>query len=240
MKYQSAVNVLIIFSILGEFMKYLQFNWLIHDVVDRCIKEAIKTYARAKMLDVGCGTKPYKKIANPFVTEHIGLDHPETYHSKKNIDIFAKADNMPVASQSCDTVLATSVLEHIEEPDKVISEMNRVLKPGGHCIVTTPFMWHLHEEPRDFYRFTKYGLRFLFEKNGFKVVELKPISGFWVTFGQELVYYLWYLRKGGKLNPLWWIILVVGSFIQGICYLLNKIDHSEGFTGAYLLVVKKQ
>jgi hypothetical protein len=99
--------------------------------------------------------------------------------------------------------------------------------------------WHLHEEPRDFYRYTKYGLKYLFEKNGFEIVELKPLSGFWVTFGQELVYYLYRFRKGGRLNPLWWIIPVLGIFIQGICYLLNKIDHSEEFTWMYLLVARK-
>ncbi|MCK4892266.1 MAG: hypothetical protein KAS78_06380, partial [Candidatus Pacebacteria bacterium] len=88
-------------------------------------------------------------------------------------------------------------------------------------------------------RYTKYGLRYLFEKNNFEIIELKPLSGFCVTFGQELVYYIWRFRKGGKVNPLWWIIPIVGMFIQIICYLLNKIDHSERFTWAYLVVVKK-
>jgi len=78
------------------------------------------------------------------------------------------------------------------------------------------------------------------EKNGFEIVELKPLSGFWVTFGQELVYYLWRFRRGGKLNPLWWIIPVIGNLIQGICYLLNKIDDLNEFTVAYLLVVRKK
>lgn len=71
-------------------------------------------------------------------------------------------------------------------------------------------------------------------------MELKPLSGFRVTFGQELVYYLYRFRKGGKLNPLWWIIPVVGMFIQEICYLLNKIDHSKEFTVSYLLVARKK
>ncbi len=92
---------------------------------------------------------------------------------------------------------------------------------------------------KSLYRKYKYGLRYLFEKNGFKIVELKPLSGFWVTFGQEFVYYLWRLRKGGKLNPFWWITPPLGMFIQGICYLLDKIDHSEGFTWMYLVVARK-
>jgi len=236
---------MIIFSGLGlvSIMKikhFLEHNWLIRKIVDRQIEYAIRMYARGKLLDVGCGDKPYRELTQPFVTEHIGLDHEETLHNKTNIDIFAEADKIPALDNAYDTILATSILEHMEQPDRVISEMYRVLKSGGYCIATTPFMWHLHEEPRDFYRFTKYGLRYLFKKNGFEIVELKPLSGFWVAFGQQLVYYFWPLRKGGKLNPLWWIISIIGSLIQGICYLLNKIDHSQRFTTAYLLVAGKK
>ncbi|UCC38735.1 MAG: class I SAM-dependent methyltransferase [Candidatus Aminicenantes bacterium] len=220
-------------------MKYLRFNWLIHNVADYCIKEAIESFAKGKMLDIGCGTKPYKKTAEPFVTEHIGLDHKETLHNKNDIDIFALADDLPFSDGSYDTVLATSLIEHVEEPNRVISEMHRVLKSEGHCIVTTPFMWHLHEEPRDFYRFTKYGLRYLFEKNGFEIERLKSIAGFWVTFGQGFVYYIQRFRRGGKLNPLWWIVPFIGMGIQGVCWLLNRIDHSERFTVTYLVVARK-
>lgn len=92
--------------------------------------------------------------------------------------------------ESVDTILCTSVLEHLELPWKAIKEMNRILKSNGCIVDTVPLFWHLYEEPRDFYRYTKYGLKYLFEKNGFEIVELKPLSDFWVTFGQELVYYL--------------------------------------------------
>lgn len=185
-----------------SFIHLFSHNWLIHGIVDMCIKKAIKSYAKGKMLDVGCGTKPYKKIAKPYVAEHIGLDHEKTTHNKANIDIFAEADSIPLPVNSFNTILATSILEHVEELDKVISEMNRLLKSEGYCIITTPFLWHLHEEPIDFYRYTKYGLKYLFEKNGFEIVELKTLSGFCVTFGQQLVYYLWRFRRGGIVKSI--------------------------------------
>jgi len=65
-----------------------------------------------------------------------------------------------------------------------------VLKRGGFALYSVPFIWHLHEEPRDFFRFTKYGLAHLFTKVGFEVVELRALSGFWVTFGALLSYNL--------------------------------------------------
>ena len=119
-----------------------------------------------------------------------------------------------------------------------MKEADRVLKKGGYAIYTVPLFWHLHEEPRDFYRYTKYGFKYLFEKNGFGIAELRALSGFWVTSGQEFVYYLWRFRKGGQLNSLWWIIPAKGAFIQGMSYLLDNIDHPQGFTWMDLVVGK--
>lgn len=204
------------------------------------LRKVAAKYARGIIGDIGCGDKPYEDLFSPYVEKHIGVDHKDTLHDKSQIDLVGTAYDIPVEAESFDTVLCTAVLEHLEEPDKAIKETYRVLKKGGYAIYTVPMFWHLHEAPRDFYRFTKYGLRYLFEKNGFEIVELKPLSGFWVTFGQELVYYLWRFRGRGKLNPLWWTILIGGTIIQRICYLLNKIDHSEEFTWMHLLVARKK
>ena len=218
----------------------LSKNWLIHKIHDAYLSKEVKAFAKGKLLDIGCGEKRYAEMVKPYVTEHIGVDHQDTLHDKSNIDRLGTAYDIPAEDCEFDSAICTVVLEHLEEPDKAIAECNRVLRQEGIAIYTTNLFWHLHEEPRDFYRYTKYGLRYLFEKNGFEIVEIKPLSGFCVTFGQELVYYLWRFRGGGKLNPLWWIIPPIGGLIQGICCLLNKIDHSEEFTFAYLVVARKK
>ncbi len=215
-------------------------NWLVYEIADKSIQIAIQKYVRGKLLDIGCSEKPYADMGKPYVTEHVGVDHQDTLHDKSNIDRFGTAYDIPAEDGEFDSAICTAVLEHLDEPDKAIKEANRVLKKGGYAIYSAPLFWHLHEEPRDFYRYTKYGLMYLFEKNGFEIVELKPLSGFWVTFGQEFVYYLWRFRRGGKLNPFWWIIPPIGIFVQMICYFLNKIDHSEEFTWMYSVVVKKK
>lgn len=215
-------------------------NWLVYKIVDKQLKRVAQKYAKGKLIDIGCGEKPYKEIFATYVMVHTGVDHAKTLHDKSEIDLFGTAYNIPVENEHFDTALCTAVLEHLEEPDKAIKETYRVLKTGGYAIYTVPFFWHLHEEPRDFYRFTKYGLKYLFEKNGFEIVELKPLSGFWVTFGQESVYYLWRFRIGRKLNPLWWVIPIIGAVIQSISYLLDKIDHPEGFNLIYLFFTRKR
>ena len=220
--------------------RFFTKNWLIFSVLDPEIMRAIKLYAKGKLIDIGCGNKPYFSRIEPFILDYTGLDHNDTIHDKSKIDLFGSAYNVPIQNEYFDTVFCTEVLEHLEEPDKAIKETNRILKNGGYAIYSMPLFWHLHEEPRDFYRYTKYGLKYLFEKNGFEIVELIPLSGFWVTFGQELVYYLWRFRVYPKLNPLSWLISALGLLIQAICFILNKIDLSHEFTFGYLLVAIKK
>jgi SAM-dependent methyltransferase len=215
------------------------YNWLIFRIINPALKERMRLYAAGKLLDIGCGEKPYLEMARPYVEKHIGIDRLETYSDKANIDVFSTAYAIPFKSESFDTILCTDVLEHLEEPGLALAEAYRVLKPGGCAIYTVPLFWHLHEEPYDYYRFTGYGLNYLFTKNGFEVVEIKPLSGFFVTFGQELAYFLDGLRRGGKLNPLWWILPPFVHLVQGLAYLFNKIDSSERFSAEYIAVIKK-
>lgn len=217
----------------------LKQNWLVNRIVEDALEEAIKKYAKGRLVDIGCGEKPYKCLTQNYVAEHVGADHNDTFHDTSKIDLFCTAYDIPVDDEYFETILCTSVLEHLEEPSRAIKEANRVLRKNCYAIYTAPLFWHLHESPRDFYRFTKYGLAHLFEKNGFEVIELNPLSGFAVTFGQELVYFLWYFRKGGRINPLWWLIPIIGMFIQEICYKLNGVDHFDQFTWMYLVVARR-
>ena len=176
-------------------------------------------------------------MLSPYVTEHVGVDHDGTIHNKKNIDLFGTAYKIPADDESFDSAICTAVLEHLEEPESALRECFRVLKPDGYAIYSVPFIWHLHEEPRDFYRYSKYGLKYLFEKTGFEIIECKALSGFWVTFGQLFVYNIYRLNRG----PLRWLHIIdaVGLFIQALSYGLDKIDKSEQWTWMYMVVAKK-
>ena len=213
-------------------------NILINHIFKQQFKQYVSTYLRGRLIDIGCGTKPYKELLAPYVTEHIGVDHVDTFHDKSNIDLFGTAYEIPVDEQSFDSAICTAVLEHLEEPEQALRECHRVLKRGGVAIYSVPFIWHLHEEPRDFFRYSKYGLKYLFEKVGFEIMELKPLSGFWVTFGQLFVYNLYRLNRG----PLRWLRIIdaLGLLIQGMSYLLDKIDKTEQWTWMYLVVARKK
>ena len=138
------------------------FNWLIHRIHDDKLQLALSQYATGVLVDIGCGEKPYAELLKGLTMQHIGVDHAGTIHDQSKIDVLATAYETTLPDASADTVLCTNVLEHLERPDRSLREMYRILKPGGHVIVTMPFFWHLHEVPRDFYRYTQFGLSFLF------------------------------------------------------------------------------
>lgn len=212
-------------------------NILINQIHDRQLKQYASKYLSGRLIDIGCGTKPYKNLLAPYVSEHVGCDHKGTLHDKSNIDLFGTAYDIPVKDTSFDSAICTAVFEHLEKPEKALFECYRVLKPEGMTIYSVPFIWHLHEEPRDFFRYSKYGLKYLFEKVGFEIIEIKALSGFWVTFGQLFVYNLFRFNRGPlRFIP---IIPALGLAIQGISYLLDKFDKAEQWTWMYMVVARR-
>lgn len=122
------------------------------------------------VLDVGCAeSKPRKFL--PHGTAYIGLDYYSTamgwYGTRP--DVFGDAQALPFADSSIDHALLLDVIEHIPEPDKSLSELYRVLKPGGNLVLQVPFLYPLHDEPLDFHRWTRHGLRRAAARHGFSV-----------------------------------------------------------------------
>ena len=153
-------------------------SWLVYNIANASLTSVIQKYTRGKLVDISCGKKHTEGQTKSYITEHIGLDCQKTLRDTSNIELSGTAYRIPVKDEHFDIVLCTAVLEHLEEPDTAVKETNRVLGKGGYAICTAPVFWHLHKEPRDFYRYTKYSLRYLFYKNGFEIMELKPLSGF--------------------------------------------------------------
>jgi SAM-dependent methyltransferase len=211
-------------------------NWLVHRILWNHLSEVIPKYAKGRLLDIGCSDKPYEALARSFIDDYIGLDHATSQHSLSKADIIADAYNTTLEDSSFDTVLSTSVLEHLERPHDAVTEIYRILKPEGYVILTCPLFWHIHEDPRDFFRYTEYGLRFVFEKAGFEIVEIRPLSGFVVTFAQEFVYFLNILKRNRILSHM---ISLLQWGIQRTAYSLNRYDKSFQFTWLYLTVGRK-
>jgi len=189
------------------------------------------------MVDIGCGEKPYAPLFAPYVKRHIGVDHADSYHCDEEVDVCANAYDTTLPDDFADTVLSTAVLEHLERPRDAMREIQRILRPGGHLILTAPLFWHLHEEPRDFFRYTSHGLKYLLEEAGLQPVEIKPLSGFIVTFCQAWCYFLRSSFLNRRLFRLPTRFLVF--CIQAFGYLTRRWDKSNTFTWMYLVIARK-
>ncbi|HBT80823.1 MAG TPA: hypothetical protein DEB13_02705 [Candidatus Yanofskybacteria bacterium] len=106
-------------------------------------------------LDLGCSNSPYSH----YFKNRIGLD----VNKGRGVDVVADAHDLPFEDGKFDIILCTEVLEHLHSPHVAISEMKRVLKVGGKLILTTRFIFPVHDAPGDYFRYTKYGLRYLFK-----------------------------------------------------------------------------
>ncbi len=145
----------------------------------RFINAAFKRYGRKKeLLDLGCGVKPFKKIYSQYCEVSVGIDVPASPHSKTEVDVIYDGKNIPFENNRFDYVLCTEVMEHVPEPAAFLREIHRVMKPDGILIMTTPFLVPLHEEPYDFYRYTKHGIRHLFSHTGFSLEHIESFSGY--------------------------------------------------------------
>jgi len=208
---------------------------LLYRKLEQAMEYVGERYVRGRLLDVGCGEKPWKALFAPYADEHIGVDHPGTIHDTSEVEILADAYSIPLEAASADTILLNEVLEHLERPQDALSEAHRLLRPGGHVIVDTPFFWPIHEAPRDFYRYSPYGLRYLLESSGFEVVEILPLSGAWVTVALEVSYALQDYRRG-PLRPM---IDVAIRLIQWLAVRWEMIDFQPRFSCVHVAVGRK-
>lgn len=132
----------------------------------------VAPHVTGRLLDVGCGEKPYEWLFGDQVTSYIGCDWPGMIHEQKHVDVFCDACALPFRGDAFDTVLCTEVLEHVADPQKCVNELARVLKTGGHVILSAPFIYWLHEQPYDFFRYTPHGIAHLMRQAGLQPVKV--------------------------------------------------------------------
>lgn len=155
-----------------------------HYFPGRIVREFVKEHSKfeeGKLLDIGCGNSPFKKFFPNM--NYTGIDK----YIKREEVIRADAHNLPFIDDRFDVILCTEVIEHTEEPKKVLNEAKRVLKPEGKLILTAPQTWCLHYEPNDYYRYTKYGLKYIIEETGFDVEKTKQLGNLFHIIGSRLI-----------------------------------------------------
>jgi SAM-dependent methyltransferase len=218
-------------------IQYTAHNWRIRKICNDNVMQNAAIF-KGVLYDLGCGTKPYHDFIAPLVTQYIGVDWGNTIHTK-TMDIVADL-NKPLAIEDAvaDTVVCFQTLEHLCEPQQLLNEAYRIMKPGAQILLTVPFLWSLHEEPHDYFRYTQYGLKYMFEKAGFRDVNVQADTGFWTTHALRLNYQtIRYQAKLGKwvnylFMPMWFLNQTIAPF-------LDKLDTNMRDTSSYRVIAVK-
>jgi SAM-dependent methyltransferase len=183
-----------------------------------------------KVLDVGCGFMPYRHLVEsvPAVERYVGMDlEQSSIYTSVKPDLTWDGAMIPTEDESFDCVMATEFLEHYTEPEKVLSEIHRVMKPNGIFFATVPFIWNLHEVPHDEYRFTPYSLERHLRYAGFENIQIKPLGGWNMAFAQMIGLWLGFSPINRFLRPVLKVLLYPFYF-----FLVKTDKKFDGFDGA--------
>ena len=173
-------------------------------ITDQLLRDGLRRVEavfQGDVLDLGCGAKPYRAILGSSARRWIGLDRPIAAAGRPQADVFGTAMALPFRQDSFDVVLCTQMLEHVPTPLQTLKQVYHVLKPGGTIVLTTPQTNPLHEEPEDYFRFTRYGLAFLAREVGLDVVSIEPLGGAIATVAQMVVWHTNWVKRIPLLGP---------------------------------------
>jgi len=217
-------------------------NWLAYNISDKFLLKYSPRY-KGLLYDLGSGESPYKEFFLEYAEQYIAVDWAGSYHATK-ADIAADLNGpLPIESQVADTVVSLSVMEHLCEPQMMLDEAFRILKPGGNIILQVPWQWWIHEAPYDFYRYTPYGLKYLFDKAGFSEVEIEAQAGYFTTAILKWNYFSNRFVRGPTLiKGLVKLFLIPFWYIgQLVAPLLDKLDRNWPLESpGYYVTAKKR
>ena len=194
---------------------------------------------KGTLLDFGCGRKPFENLFT--VEKYIGVDLQNTGHDHKNskVDVYYDGKHLPFENNSFDSLFCSEVLEHVFDPDKILPEINRVLKPGAKVLITVPFSWIEHEMPYDYARYSSFGIKHLLEKNGFEIVEHKKCGNFArVNFQNWALYFFELFKKWGKVGYLLSLLFIVPVNIIGSLLLIIMPKNEALYFTNMILAIK--
>jgi SAM-dependent methyltransferase len=183
-------------------------------------------FVRGKVLDVGCGMRPYEKTWFASAQQYVGLDY---LSDRSKPDVVGSALDLPFPDQSFDTVVSTEVLEHVPDPLRALTEMRRVLKVGGMLVLTTPMYWPRHEVPYDFFRYPYDGLLYLLNESGLELLRLFNRGNAYVFLGQVIQHTLPVFIRFKLL------IALLNSFFLGC----DRIHHFDAVTLGWTVAARR-
>jgi SAM-dependent methyltransferase len=212
-------------------------KWVQH--FETSIDEAVAAFAaslpnNSRLLDAGAGEGKYKdRFQNQ---RYCGLDLGigDSTWNYSRLSVIGDLANLPFRDAVFDACLNVVTLEHVPEPSRVVCELSRTLVPGGRLLLIAPHEWEEHQQPHDYYRYTRYGLDYLLRKAGFTEISVHPVGGFFRLLSRRLLGGLQFFP--GPLMLVAAIFLVPPALVLP---LFEPLDRRRNFTLGYICSARK-
>lgn len=160
--------------------------------------------------------------------------------SYDNVDLTCDISNLPLQENTVDLIVNIAVLEHVPNPEKVVSEIHRVLKKDGTIYCFFPFMQPFHASPYDFSRRSQEGLKYLFQDFSIETIKPSggPTSGFLWIFQEWLAITLSFgLPSVQKILAI--VFMALTWPLKLLDYILIKHPMAKNISSGFLLIAKK-
>lgn len=208
-----------------------------------------RTDAPERLLDAGCGQGHLKDDFKRFgrSIEYFGVDLTVgDANWTFRLDAVADLQALPFRKNCFDKIISIEVLEHVELPEVVFGELSRVLSPGGSLFLALPFVWHLHQEPHDHHRFSKFAIQSMAARHGLEVNQLRPMGGYFSVLRYLFSNYSFIAERGDPTSktfariinlPLKWLDVFL---VAPLCFVLDFLDREKKLTLGYHVHLKKK
>lgn len=231
----------------NQWLKRLAFNPLTEYHQWRLLRFVRRAAASIRtgqsIIDIGAGELKYKPHFTHcrYVSNDLCVGDQDWNYDE--IDIVSSAYDIPVEAYSFDAVLCIQVLEHLDAPDRAFQEFNRILKPGGRVFLSAPLLAGEHQQPHDFFRYTRYGYATLGERHGFRIISIEQHGGSaiavetlsWAAFWEVLPI----RRQTLSRYALYFLLYPMKLLTGALALLLDQLDRKKSMTINYDVIYEK-
>jgi SAM-dependent methyltransferase len=206
---------------------------------ETAIEDAVGKFASSlpqgvRLLDAGAGEGSYKHYfsAQHYCGLDLGIGDQQWNYS--TLDVVGDLSDMPFRDATFDACLNVVTLEHVKDPARVIREISRTLAPGGRFLLIVPFEWEEHQQPHDYFRFTRYSLAYMLDQAEFEDVLIVPVGGFFRMVSRRMLAALQFFPG---------VSIFIGAilFVPAALVLpwFEPLDRRQNFTLGYICSARK-
>lgn len=209
----------------------LDFEARIEDAVAAA---AARLPGDARVLDAGAGEGQYAPHFERRRYFGVDLAIGDAGWNYRGLDAVADLAALPFPAGAFDLALNIVTLEHVPDPRRVVSELSRVLRPGGELLLVVPLEWEEHQTPHDYFRYTQFGVRRLLADAGLEVISLDAAGGFFRLLARRCLNALQFFP--GPLVVLGALLFAPAGLLLP---LLEPLDRRRNFTLGYICTARK-